>query len=97
MVPAETLRAYRAFLEYRLLMALDRRAIAYWADVTRVLTEALCDLGRHLGQAVSETPLRRGPGPGRGHVADPGSGGAARCPRSRVGALSSPGRSSARR
>jgi len=53
MVPAETLRAYRAFLEYRLLMALDRRAIAYWADVTRVLTEALCELGRHLGQAVS--------------------------------------------
>ena len=53
MVPAETLREYRAFLEYRLLLALDRRVIAYWADVTRVLTEALCDLGRHLGQAVS--------------------------------------------
>lgn len=53
MVPAETLREYRAFLEYRLLMALERRAIAYWADVTRVLTDALCDLGRHLGQEVS--------------------------------------------
>ncbi|MBW8889647.1 MAG: hypothetical protein JF616_17970 [Fibrobacteres bacterium] len=53
MLPAETSRQYRAFLEYRLLMALDRRAIAYWADVTRVLTEALCGLGRHLGFAVS--------------------------------------------
>jgi hypothetical protein len=53
MAPAETLREYRAFLEYRLLTALDRRAIAYWADVTGVLTEAICGLGRHLGHAVS--------------------------------------------
>ncbi len=53
MLSAETSRQYRAFLEYRLLLALDRRAIAYWADVTRVLTEALCGLGRHLGYAVS--------------------------------------------
>lgn len=53
MAPAETLRAYRSFLEYRLLMALERREIAYWADVTRVLTEALCGLGRHLGYQVS--------------------------------------------
>jgi len=53
MLPAETLREYRALLEYRLLMALERRAIAYWADVTRVLTETLCALGRHLGHAVS--------------------------------------------
>jgi hypothetical protein len=53
MAPAETLRGYRAFLEYRLLAALERRAIAYWADVTRVLTEALCELGRHLGHEVS--------------------------------------------
>jgi hypothetical protein len=53
MVPPETLRSYRAFLEYRLLMALERRAIAYWADATGVLTRALLDLGRHLGYAVA--------------------------------------------
>jgi hypothetical protein len=53
MVDAETLRGYRAFLEYRLLKALERRAIAYWADATGVLTEALCELGRHLGHAVT--------------------------------------------
>jgi hypothetical protein len=53
MVPAETLRSYRAFLEYRLLTALERRAIAYWADATGVLTRALLDLGRHLGYVVS--------------------------------------------
>jgi hypothetical protein len=53
MLSAETSLQYRAFLEYRLLMALDRRAISYWADVTRVLTEALCGLGRHLGYPVS--------------------------------------------
>jgi hypothetical protein len=53
MVPPETLRSYRAFLEYRLLTALEGRAIAYWADATGVLTRALLDLGRHLGYVVS--------------------------------------------
>lgn len=53
MVPAETLRSYRAFLEYRLLSALESRAIAYWADATGVLTRALLDLGRHFGYEVS--------------------------------------------
>lgn len=53
MVPPETLRSYRTFLEYRLLTALEKRAIAYWADATGVLTRALLDLGRHLGYVVS--------------------------------------------
>lgn len=52
MIPPEALREFRAFLELRLLGALDRRAIAYWGDVTVVLTKALCDLGRHLGCVV---------------------------------------------
>jgi hypothetical protein len=65
MVPPETLRAYRAFLEYRLLMALERRAIAYWADATGVLTRALLDLGRHLGYVVSlEKRYRESPAEG---------------------------------
>ena len=49
----ETLRAYRSFLELRLLDALERRAIAYWADVTEALTLALTDLGRHRGFIVT--------------------------------------------
>lgn len=66
MVSAETLREYRAFLEYRLLKALERRAIAYWADATGVLTDALCELGRHLGFAVTVERLYDDPaGEGR--------------------------------
>jgi hypothetical protein len=47
MVPVENLNEYRSFLEYRLLTALQSRSIEYEADVTRILTEAIADLGRH--------------------------------------------------
>lgn len=53
MLSPDALRETRAFLEWRLLAALERRAIAYWGDVTATLTEALCDLGRHRGYAVA--------------------------------------------
>lgn len=62
MVAAETLRAYRAFLEHRLLSALERRAIAYWGDATDVLTRALIDLGRKQGFDVSVEKRYAGPG-----------------------------------
>ena len=62
MASPETLREYRSFLELRLLRALERRAIAYWADVTEVLTRALVDLGRHRGFAVTVEKRYEGPG-----------------------------------
>ncbi|MDB5103559.1 MAG: hypothetical protein JWP91_1248 [Fibrobacteres bacterium] len=53
MVSAETLQMYRSFLEFRLLLALERRSLVYESDVTLVLTGAISDLGRHLGFEVT--------------------------------------------
>ncbi len=54
MLTSEILNQYRGFLEYRLLQALDRRLIQYSGEATRILTEAVSDLGVHLGYGVSE-------------------------------------------
>jgi hypothetical protein len=47
MVPVEIMNEYRGFLEFRLLTALQSRTLEYEADVTKVLTGAIADLGRH--------------------------------------------------
>ncbi|MEO7426727.1 MAG: hypothetical protein ABI036_16175 [Fibrobacteria bacterium] len=47
------LREYRAFLEYRILLALEKRSIEYRADVTKTLTGGVCALGSHEGYSIT--------------------------------------------
>ena len=54
MLSMETWKGYRGFIEYRIVTALEKRAIEYWADVTRVITEAVGDLGVHYGYSVTQ-------------------------------------------
>lgn len=63
---------YRNYLEYRLLLALEERTIALKSDVTRILTEALIELGSHLGNKITkEVPYENPPeGFGPGHRCD---------------------------
>lgn len=53
MVSLHALAEYRTYIEYRLLLALEKRSIEYRGDVTRVITEAVSDLGNHLGFSVT--------------------------------------------
>jgi hypothetical protein len=53
MLPQETLETYRNFIEYRLLSALEKRSIEYESDVTRSITGAISDLGKHLDYHVT--------------------------------------------
>lgn len=53
MVAIESLREYRSFVEYRILAAMEKRRVEYRADITRIITEAVCDLGKHLNYTVT--------------------------------------------
>ncbi|MDB5048768.1 MAG: hypothetical protein JWO30_1839 [Fibrobacteres bacterium] len=53
MLPLKTLDTYRNFIEYRLLSVLEKRSIEYESDVTRTITGAISDLGKHLDYHVT--------------------------------------------
>ncbi len=54
MLSMETWKEYRGFIEFRILSALEKRTIEYWADVTREITLAVSDLGAHSGYSVTQ-------------------------------------------
>jgi hypothetical protein len=72
MLPRKLLDEYRNYLEYRLLLALEERTIVLKSDVTRILTEALVELGRHLGNKITKEVQyeNRPEGFGPGHRCD---------------------------
>jgi hypothetical protein len=54
MLSMETWKEYRGFIEFRIVSALEKRTIEYWADVTREITAAVVDLGAHSGYSVTQ-------------------------------------------
>ena len=54
MLSIGTWKEYRGFIEFRIVSALEKRTVEYWADVTREITSAVVDLGVHLGYSVTQ-------------------------------------------
>lgn len=54
MLSIGTWKEYRGFIEFRIVSALEKRTIEYWADVTREITLAVVDLGAHFGYSVTQ-------------------------------------------